>query len=369
MIPERGGAARPRRALRPVCDGPIGPVCGNGQNGSVITRPSPAALVAAAVASLATPAVAAAHGAVPTQEPTAATLVLGWSVEPLVALPLAAAVAAWLTLARRVSRAHPTNPVPRRRTAAFLGGLAAIAVALLSGIGRYDTALFSVHMVQHVLLAFVAAPLIVLSAPITLILRAAGPADRRRWILPALHSRLVRVLAFPVVAWLAFAGVMWATHFSPLFDAALEDPLLHDFEHGLFLGSALLFWWPALGLDPTPWRMVPPVRALYVFLQMPQNTFLSVALLGAPAALYPHYATLARAWGPDPLRDQQIAAGTMWLVGDVVFLAAVIGLVWVWMRDDARDSVRADRRADAARAAIREREARLAERLSREEGR
>ena len=369
MIPERDGAARPCRALRHVYDGPIGPRRWNAQNGCVIRRPSPAAFVAAAVASLATPAAVAAHGVVPAEEPTAATLLLGWSVEPLVALPLAAAVAGWFTLVGRVNRAHPLNPVPRRRTAVFLGGLAAIAIALLSGIGRYDTALFSVHMVQHVLLAFVAAPLIVLSAPITLVLRAATPVTRRRWILPLLHSRLVRVLAFPVVAWLAFAGVMWATHFSPLFDAALEDPLLHDLEHGLFLGSALLFWWPALGLDPTPWRMVPPVRALYVFLQMPQNTFLSVALLGAPAALYPHYATLARDWGPDPLRDQQIAAGTMWLVGDVTFLAAVIGLVWVWMRDDARDSARADRRADASRAAIREREARLAERLSREEGR
>jgi putative copper resistance protein D len=224
-------------------------------------------------------------------------------------------------------------------------------------------------MIQHVLLSFVAAPLIVLSAPITLLLRAASPPTRRRSILPALHSRPVRILAFPVVAWILFAAVMWATHFSPLFDAALEDPLVHDLEHVLFLASALLFWWPALGLDPTPWRMVPPVRALYVFLQMPQNTFLAVALLGAPAVLYAHYATLDRPWGPDPLLDQQVAAGIMWLVGDVAFLAVVIGLVWVWMREDARDGARADRRADAARALIREREARLADRLRREEGR
>jgi putative copper resistance protein D len=307
---------------------------------------------------------ASAHGTVPAEAPTAATLLFGWTIEPLVAVPMFAAAWLWLAAVRRVNAAHPTNPVPRRRSAAFLGGLAAIAIALLSGIERYDTTLFAVHMVQHILLTLVAAPLLVLSAPITLLLRVATPAARRRWILPALHSRLVRAVSFPVVAWVIFAAVMWATHFSPLFDLALEDALVHDLEHALYLAAGLLFWWPALGVDPAPWRMPPPVRALYVFLQMPQNTFLAVVLLNAPAALYPHYVTLARPWGPTPLLDQQIAAGIMWLVGDLIFLAALIGLVWAWMREDERAAARADRQADAALAGIREREARLAERLS-----
>jgi putative copper resistance protein D len=357
-----GTSARPPGAVQPGA-------AVSEENERMIERRVAVCATVAAVAILAVPAPVAAHGAVPADPPSLANLLLGWSFEPLVSLSLLAAAGAWLALVRRVDRAHPRNPVPRRRTAAFLAGLAAIAVALLSGVERYDTSLFSVHMVQHVLLTFAAAPLLVLSAPITLLLRASSAATRRRWILPALHSRVVRAVSFPVVAWVLFAAVMWATHFSPLFDLALEDRLVHDLEHGLYLGSALLFWWPALGTDPTPWRMTPPVRAFYVFLQMPQNTFLAVALLGAPAALYPHYAGLVRPWGPDPLLDQQIAAGIMWLVGDLAFLAAVIGLVWLWMREDLRDGARADRRADAAMAEIREREARLAERLSREEGR
>jgi len=368
MIPERDGAARPCRALRHVYDGPIGPRRWNAQNGCVIRRPSPAAFVAAAVASLATPAAVAAHGVVPAEEPTAATLLLGWSVEPLVALPLAAAVAGWFTLVGRVNRAHPLNPVPRRRTAVFLGGLAAIAIALLSGIGRYDTALFSVHMVQHVLLAFVAAPLIVLSAPITLVLRAATPVTRRRWILPLLHSRLVRVLAFPVVAWLAFAATMWGSHYSPLFNAALEHESLHWLEHLLFVTVALMFWWQVIAADPTPWRMAHPIRVLYVFLQMPQGTFLSLAILSASAPLYPHYATLSLPWLPDALADQGVAGGIMWLVGDLVFLAAILAIIAGWVRREERETARADARADAARATIREREAMLAERLAEERG-
>lgn len=313
---------------------------------------------------LATPA--AAHGEVPAEPPTAASLLLDWTFEPLPTLGVAAALGWWWWAVRRVAAAHPDNPVPRSRSIAFGLGMAAIAVALLSGIDRYDTTLFSVHMVQHVLLALVAAPLIALAGPITLLLRVSSAETRQRWILPILHSRVMRVLAFPVVAWVVFTGVMWVSHFSPLFDAALEDPLIHDLEHALFLGSALLFWWPAVARDPGPWRMPHPVRALYVGLQMPQNTFLAVVILNATVVLYPHYATLERSWGPTPLADQQAAAAIMWLAGDAIFLVAILAVVWGWVRSEARDAGRIDRRAAAELAEVRVREQRLADRLARE---
>ncbi len=173
----------------------------------------------------------------------------------------------------------------------------ALAFALISGIESYDTSLFSIHMVQHVLLMLVAAPLIALAAPVTLALRVSSPGTRRRWLLPLLHSRVVRFLAHPVVAWVMFAAMMWAAHFSPLFNASLEDPFVHDLEHLLFLSGALLFWWPAVALDPAPWRMSHPARIGYLFTQMTQNTFLAVVILNATTVLYPHYATLVRPWG------------------------------------------------------------------------
>jgi putative copper resistance protein D len=265
---------------------------------------------------------------------------------------------------RRINAAHPANRVPRRRTVAFLAAMLALAVALLSGIERYDTTLFSVHMVQHVLLALVVAPLIALAAPITLILRLSSAAMRRRWVLPILHSRVMRVMAFPVTAWILFAGVMWASHFSRLFDAALEDPLVHVVEHALFLSSALLFWWPAVGSDPAPWRIGHPVRIAYLFLQMTQNTFLAFVILGAPASLYPHYVSLGQPYGIDPLADQQLAAGIMWIAGDAIFLAAIMLLVAGWMRADSRGLARSDRQAGIDLAQIRVREGRLAERLA-----
>jgi putative membrane protein len=327
-----------------------------------------AAALTGLVATLAGASAAVAHGPVPTEAPTAATLLVGWTWEPIPTLAIVGAVAWWLWAVRRVDRAHPRNPVPRRRTVAFLAGMLALAFALVSGIERYDTALFSIHMVQHVLLMLVAAPLLALAAPVTLVLRLTSAETRRRRVLPILHSRVVRVLGHPLVAWVMFAGLMWATHFSALFNASLEDPFVHDIEHVLFLTGALLFWWPAVALDPAPWRMSHPARIGYLFTQMTQNTFLAVVILNTTTVLYAHYATLVRPWGLSALEDQRLAAGIMWILGDAVFLTAILAVVVGWMRSETGNEAREDRRAGQELTEIRIRERRLAERLADERG-
>jgi putative copper resistance protein D len=252
-----------------------------------------------------------------------------------------------------VNRAHPNNRVPRLRSWAWYGGLLALFVALCSPIATYDTTLFAAHMVQHLLLTMVAAPLLVLAAPITLLLRYASPETRRGLILPFLHSRPMRFIAHPVVTWILFAGVMWVSHFSFLFDAALENELWHLLEHALYLGVALLFWWPVVGADPSPWRLPHAARVGYLFLGMPQSSFLGLAIFSAPAVLYTHYAPVERSWGPTPLADQQIAGGLMWAVGDLVFLTAMLLAIWVWMRAEESEGRRVDAQLDreAAQAA------------------
>ena len=331
----------------------------------VVGAAVPAAVMVAFL-SLVAPATVLAHGADSLIPPAPADILLDWRFDPLIAIPLLLLAAAYLWAVRHVDTAHPANPVPRARIVAFLAGLATIAIALQSIIERYDTTFFSVHMLQHVLLTLVASPLLALGAPITLLLRVARADFRRRFILPVLHSRVVRVLAFPVVAWLAFAAVMWGTHFSPLFERSLEEPLVHDLEHLLFLSAGLLFWWPAVGLDPAPWRMPHPVRAMYLFLQMPQNTFLALAIYSASAPLYAHYANLQLTWGPDALVDQRLAGGLMWIIGDLVFVSSIVLVVGRWMRFEERSSSRREAHADAQLAVIHAREAVLADRLARE---
>jgi putative copper resistance protein D len=167
-------------------------------------------------------------------------------------------------------------------------------------------------------------------------------------LLAILHSCAVAVISFPLLAWVLFAAVNWGWHFSSLYDQALETPWLHDLQHVTFLAAALLFWWPVVGADPARWRLPRPARLFYLFLAMPQNSYLGVALMSAPTSLYPHYLTNIRDWGPTPLVDQQIGGMLMWVGGDVVFLLAM-GLVVVgWVRAEDRRTAREDARLDAA---------------------
>jgi cytochrome c oxidase assembly factor CtaG len=169
-------------------------------------------------------------------------------------------------------------------------------------------------------------------------------------LLRVLHSRALRVLSFPVIAWVLFAAVNWGWHFSTLYNDALENSALHYLQHATFLGAALLFWWPVLGADPSPWRLPHPVRLLYLFLAMPQNSFLGVALMSTNTVLYPHYLTNGRTWGPSALEDQQLGGVIMWVVGDVCFLAGMAVVVGLWMAHEERRTRRIDARLAEARA-------------------
>jgi putative copper resistance protein D len=308
--------------------------------------------VAVGALALATAAPALAHGGEVPPPPDLAILLLGWSFHPQVILPLVAAAAAYLWAVRRVNAAHPDNPVPRDRPVFWLVGLACLAIALLSGIERYDTELFAVHMIQHLLIVFGAGPALVLAAPITLLLRVATPNVRNRWILPLLRSLPVKVISHPLVAWLLFTAVMWGSHVSPLFDAALEDPIVHDLEHGLYLASAMLFWWPVVGRDPSPWRLPYPARIGYLFLQMPLNSLLGVAILFSDRVLYPHYLTTGRPWPPTPLEDQQLAGALMWGLGDLGFLVAIFIVIAAWMRAEEEATRRREAVEDARAARL-----------------
>jgi len=274
--------------------------------------------------------------------------VLGaWSFEPVTVAALASAAVAYGSACRVARRLTPRHPVPGWRRGAFSGGLAVVAVALLSPVDTYADALLSVHMAQHLLLTLVAAPLLLLGQPVALALRVMSPERRRRWLRIG-NGRAVRLASSPVLAWAAFAAAGWAIHFSPLFDAALRSQPLHVAEHALFLATALLFWWPVVGGHPGRRPLPHPVRLLYLGVAMPQNTFLALAILGADGVLYSRYADLARTWGPTPLADQRQGAGLMWVAGDLILLVSVLLVAAAWARHEDRATERAERQAAPA---------------------
>ncbi len=188
--------------------------------------------------------------------------------------------------------------------------------------------------------------MLLLGAPITVALRASSPSVRRG-LLSVLHSHVMAVISFPLIGWVLFAAVNWGWHFSSLYDQALENDALHYLQHFTFLAAALLFWWPVIGADPSRWRLPYPVRLFYLFLAMPQNSFLGVAIRSASTVLYPHYLTNVRSWGPTPLADQNLGGVLMWVGGDIVFLIAMALVVSAWVRQEDRRTARLDARLDA----------------------
>jgi cytochrome c oxidase assembly factor CtaG len=201
-------------------------------------------------------------------------------------------------------------------------------VALSPPVDARADAGLPAHMVQHVALTMVAAPLL-----------AAGV---RR--MPRVH---------PLLAWLAFAATGWLVHFTPLYEKATESLPVHVLEHALLLGTAVVFWAQVLGpeRDGNKATMSHPLRLLYLVVAMPQNTFLALAVLGANGVLYSHYADLARPWGPSPLADQRQGAGLMWVAGDLLLLVSVLLVAGAWAGHEQRTTERAERAEDAAAAA------------------
>lgn len=312
-----------------------------------------AAILAPLALALIAPAPVLAHGAAQGPPPTDPLgIALAWHIDLMLILGLAVAAAAYLSAVRSIDAAHPGNRWSRRRTAAYLVALVAIGVALLSPVDTLSDDLLTVHMVQHLLLVSVAAPLLAASGIGTLALRAASPDVRQRHLLPFLHSRLVDALTFPVVGWFAFAAVMWGSHFSSLYNAALLDDGIHAFEHLLYLAAACLFWWPLVSPDPLRRRLHPGARLLALIAAMPPMSFLAVTIISASAPLYAAYLGRTDAFGIDALADQQIAGSLMWLTGDLAILIPAAYVLVLLVRHEEAETKRVDARLDRDRRAL-----------------
>lgn len=235
---------------------------------------------------------------------------------------------------------------PVARTVFFLGpGLGSIALVTLSGIGAYDTTMVSVHMAQHMVLGMVAPIFLALGAPVTLALRTL-PVRPRRALLTAVHSKVAKVLAFPLVAFGIFVANPFLLYFTGLYEATLRTPWLHEVMHAHFIVTGCLFFWPLLGLDPLPGRWPHPGRALLMLLSVPFHTILGLTIMQSTTLLGgAYYPSLGLAW-LDPHADQQLAGGILWAGGEVVSVTMLGVLVAQWMRHSEREARRIDRQLD-----------------------
>ena|SRR5690242_18008593 len=229
------------------------------------------------------------------------------------------------------------DAVKRGRGAAFYGGILVLALAIGSPVDAYADSLFWVHMVQHVLLTMVAPPLLLLGRPWPRIVRPLPLALRRplaRAVLagPTLAPvrRAARGLSEPIAAFVLFNGTFLLWHVPALYDLTLRSETVHDLEHALFFGTAVLFW---QHLVPTARpRLGDLGRVVYGTAAVLVGWALAVVLGLASSPAYGAYAELtSRPGGLSALADQQLAAGVMWVPGSVPLTIAVLYAAYRWL--------------------------------------
>jgi cytochrome c oxidase assembly factor CtaG len=140
----------------------------------------------------------------------------------------------------------------------------------------------------------------------------------------------VRAIGHPLVGWTLLVTVIVATHLTGLYDLAARHATVHALEHGLYLGSALLFWMPVIGVDPLPHRLGWLGRTLAVMTAMLPMIAIGVALSTSQHVRYASYS------GPGALADQHQAGTIMWLGGALLGSALVLAVGWAALVGEER---------------------------------
>jgi cytochrome c oxidase assembly factor CtaG len=253
----------------------------------------------------------------------------------------------YLWAVRRVNRLQPRHRWPVGKTVAWIGALLVTSIAIFSFVGVYDGELFYDHMIQHLLLIMVAAPLFAIASPVDLAWRATRGHPAHRWLTKWLRSAVALVLGHPVTAFLLYALVIPLTHLTSWYNYTLLHENVHNAEHLIFLAIGYLFWRQIFGSDPNRYRMHPALQFGYLFLAIPIDTFTGLSLDGASHELFPAYLSLHRTWGPPLIQDLHIGGVIMWVGGDTLMLWPMIPVALRWLHQEERRAVRADRAADA----------------------
>jgi putative membrane protein len=282
---------------------------------------------------MAVTAPAAAHGNGP---PHPHGLAAAWSLDPVVIAGLTISLVLYASGVRRLwRRAGPGRSVRRVNVTAFALGWTAVVTAIVSPLDTLADALFSAHMVQHLVLMLVAAPLLAMAAPLRAALWAFPLRTRRRlalaWVAaPRFRSAVHRVVR-PGFAFLLMTMSLWIWHVPLLYDAAVRNEFLHGLEHASFLGGSLLFWWTLLN----PRHRHRPdygTAVMLSFLASMQSALLGALLTFARRPWYSAHLETAPAWGYTPLQDQELAGLIMWVPASAVYLAAIAAFAFAWLR-------------------------------------
>lgn len=245
-------------------------------------------------------------------------------------------IAGYLWAVRVYGARFPQRRYSHGRTAYFVAGVVLTMGVLLPPADAAADGSLAAHMVQHIVLTLVGPPLVLLGAPLLLCV-SLPPLRVSRAIAHALQHSAARAVFAPATGWCALVATLWAAHFSPLYEAALEHEWIHVTEHGMFLVAAMLFWMAVVQVGYAPHPLAFPARMLYLFLSIPQGAFLGLAIYAAGRVLYPHYA-LGRTFA-QTMSDQRAGGEIMWIGGGLLLFAAFMITAGVWAVRERREAI------------------------------
>lgn len=280
-------------------------------------------------------------------------LLLSWDLRPEIILVLGLAAAVYLVGWRRlralagarpaVADEHTKSPLTAGwRLATYWGGLATIAVALMSPVDILSSQLFFMHMIQHLLLTMVAVPLLLIGNPFPVLVW--GLPKRTRLSVSGLlneRSTFRKVLAkitSPGIVWLLYVSALIGWHDPKMYDLALRNQFVHDLEHLSFFITTMLLWWHVLGVAPRFHRtMSVGQRLIYTISVVPVSVIIGVAIAFAQTPIYTYYLDVPRLMGLSVLEDQMISGILMWIPGsEMFFWAALIVLTQIVKEDEKK---------------------------------
>lgn len=238
------------------------------------------------------------------------------------------------------------------RTVSFVVGVLTVLLMMCTRLNDYGMVMFSVHMVQHMVISMLTPILILLGAPITLALRALPVAARRgtkgprELLLMFLHSRYMRIITHPAFTIPLFIASLYALYFSPIFDFLMGSRTGHTVMMCHFLAVGLVFFWPIMGVDPGPHRPGYLMRMLELFAGMPFHAFFGIALMMASTPMVDTYKNPPASLAIDALTDQNAAGGIAWAFSEIPSVLVLLALLFQWYGSEQRQARRTDRAAD-----------------------
>lgn len=285
--------------------------------------------------------------------PSVVRILTVWRFDTLIGVGALVLAGAYLVGVLRLRRRGDRWPVGR--LAAWLTGCLMLVFVSSSGVKAYGSAMFSVHMAEHMTLNMFIPVLLVLGGPVTLALRAlpaAGddqPPGPREWLLWLVHSKATAFLAHPIVAFVLFVSSLYAVYFTPIFNTLVRYHWGHELMSLHFLIIGYVFFWGIIGIDPGPRRLPFLGRLGLLFAVMPFHAFFGIATMTMTSIIGgPFYRFVGLPWLSSISADQHLGGAIAWGSSELPVIAVVVALVAQWAREDRRASIRSDRHSDSS---------------------